>query len=485
MAMGGGVPEWVKHAVYYQVFPDRFARSPDDRHLAGRNLEPWDAVPTRHGYKGGTLRGIRDRLDHIKELGANVLYLNPIFLSASNHRYHCCDYFQVDPLLGGDAAFDDLLAAAHAKGLRVMLDGVFNHVGRGFFQFIDVIENGRQSPWVDWFRIEKWPIRPFGRGRPNYACWADIPALPQLNHDNPEVREYLYRVAEHWTAKGIDGWRLDTPDCVPTPGFWEEFRSRVRAINPEAAIIGEVVSEAPDWVTGTRCDGLINYPLSGAVIRFAGRDRLHAEFLKPHLTGTEPLDGPGFVAHLNHLLALYPWPAPLAQMNFLETHDMARFLSIVGGDRAALRVALMLLVTLPGAPCVYYGGEVGLAGGQDPDCRRGFPPEERWDRQVLALHRELIAVRRAWPALREGAIAVLAAKGAAVAYARTTPAEAVLTAVNAGARRATLTLPAADLHAQFGGAALFGGGTVRAGAGGALVLDLPPGDGVILAGLPA
>lgn len=213
-------PEWVKHAVFYQVFPDRFARS--ERVLKPRNLEPWDTDPTELGYKGGDLLGLAERLPYLEELGITALYLNPIFQSAANHRYHTHDYMQVDPLLGGDAAFEELLAACHERGIRVVLDGVFNHCSRGFFRFNDVLENGAASPWLDWFYFEEGghPANAYDLQRPpGYRAWVGLHALPKLNTDNPEAREYLMRVGEHWIERGIDGWRLDVPAEVTTDGF--------------------------------------------------------------------------------------------------------------------------------------------------------------------------------------------------------------------------------------------------------------------------
>jgi len=269
-------PGWVKHAVFYQIFPDRFAKS--DRVEKPNNLEPWESPPTVEGYKGGDLLGVVEHLDHIQELGATAIYFTPIFQSASNHRYHTHDYHQVDPLLGGNAAFRVLLDEAHRRGMQVVLDGVFNHASRGFFQFSDILEHGPHSPWLDWFTVEGWPLSAYDGSKPaNYVSWVGNRALPKLNTDNPQVREFIMRVAEHWLRQGIDGWRLDVPFEIHTEGFWQEFRQRVKAINPEAYIVGEVWRDARQWLQGDQFDGVMNYLFAEAAIAFAAGPRVQPE----------------------------------------------------------------------------------------------------------------------------------------------------------------------------------------------------------------
>ena len=271
-------PEWVADAVFYQIFPDRFARS--GRVPQPGNLEPWGEPPTHHGYKGGDLIGIAERLDWIEELGANAIYLNPIFRSGSNHRYHTHDYFVVDPLLGGDVGFEQLIAACRARGIRVVLDGVFNHASRGFFPFHDIMENGARSPWIDWFHVDGFPMRAYDEDKPpNYAAWWGLHALPKFNTANPQVVDYLYAVGEYWARRGIDGWRLDVPNEISTPGFWEGFRQRVRAVNPDLYIVGEIWEHATDWIArGDRFDATMNYLFGGWTHRLHHwrRDRLRS-----------------------------------------------------------------------------------------------------------------------------------------------------------------------------------------------------------------
>ncbi|MEM7737825.1 MAG: alpha-amylase family glycosyl hydrolase, partial [Deinococcota bacterium] len=205
-------PDWVRDAVFYQIFPDRFAKS--ERVPKIGRLEAWGSPPTVHGYKGGDLLGVVDNLDYLQDLGVTALYFNPIFRSASNHRYHTHDYYQVDPMLGGNKALDQLLDACYKRDMKVVLDGVFNHASRGFFQFSDILENGNASPYRDWFHIRRFPLNPYGGGEIGYDAWWGLAALPKLNTANPEVREFLFEVAEYWLEVGIDGWRLDVPNEI-------------------------------------------------------------------------------------------------------------------------------------------------------------------------------------------------------------------------------------------------------------------------------
>ena len=238
-------PEWVKHAVFYQIFPDRFARSPRTENPRGIRFKPWGSRPEIHDFQGGDLFGVVDHLDYLKGLGINAIYLNPIFSSASNHRYHTYDYYKVDPLLGGDPALRELIERAHALGIRVVLDGVFNHASRGFWQFHHILENGGNSPYIDWFTIEDWPLRPYPatpNDKLNYLAWVGLPALPKLNTNNPGVRDMIMDVGRYGIEEfGIDGWRLDVPYEIDDDSFWQEFRRAVKEADPQAYICGRGV----------------------------------------------------------------------------------------------------------------------------------------------------------------------------------------------------------------------------------------------------
>lgn len=432
-------PAWVKDAVFYQIFPDRFAKS--ERVAKPSNLHDWNAPPTIHGYKGGDLLGIVEHLDYLSDLGINAIYLNPVFLSGSNHRYHTDDFFRADPLLGGNEALDELIDACHDRGIRVVLDGVFNHVGRGFHQFHDILENGAESPYLDWFTIDRLPLNAYGRGRANYEAWWDLKALPRLNNENPAVREHVMQVAEHWLRRGIDGWRLDVPEEITVDGFWEEFRRRVRAINPEAYIVGEIWHDAGEYLNdGTRFDATMNYVLTVSILSFVAGDHIDEDELvrNDEYKTVEPIDAPGYAKRIKRLLAMYRPETHQANLNLIESHDTVRFITTASGDRDSLILATLLTMTFPGAPCVYYGSEVGLTGSKDPDCRRGFPwDESTWDITLLETHRSLIALRHAHPALRSPGYREVSALGDLYVFERFDEQERLLIAVNTGDTTAT------------------------------------------------
>jgi len=472
-------PAWVRDAVFYQIFPDRFAIS--DRVPKPGPLEPWDAAPTNHGFKGGDLLGIVEHLDHIASLGCTALYLTPVFQSASNHRYHTYDYLAVDPLLGGDASLRELLDAAHARGMRVVLDGVFNHTGRGFWAFHHVLENGGGSPYRSWFHFDQAALDhglpvdayPDGTSRTNlapgdhpqqapngggsslerygYQGWWDMPALPKLNIEDPAVREHILGVAEHWLRFGIDGWRLDVPEEIPDGAFWAEFRRRCRQVNPEAYLVGEIWHLAPEWLAGDRFDAVMNYPLAQAILGYVGGESLNEPLLQSHheYARVTRLDAGGFASRLTELLGAYD-PAVIAvQLNLLDSHDAPRALSALGGDRRAMELAVLLQATLPGAPCTYYGDEVGLIGGLDPDNRRAMPWDQAlWDTSLLDWTRRAFALRHAEPLLRHGEVRIAALSGEALVIERVVGGDRIAIALNPGREAARLRIAAGSASAE-------------------------------------
>ena len=433
-------PEWVRDAVFYQIFPDRFAKS--ERVYKPNNLEAWDSPPTVHGYKGGDLLGVAERLEYLQDLGVTALYFNPVFQSASNHRYHTHDYFRVDPLLGGDAALRELLERAHARDMKVVLDGVFNHASRGFFQFNDILENGDKSPYLDWFHVRKFPLNAYGRGPLGYDAWWGLAALPKFNTELDAVREYLWEVGTYWLRFGIDGWRLDVPNEIDDDAFWQEFRRRCRAVNPECYIVGEIWTDAARWLAGDQFDAVMNYPFTRAAFGFTATNLNEAEILRCGYKHIPKLDAEAFAREVDQLLTHHPQAITETQLNLLGSHDTPRALTVVSGDEAALRLALLFMFTFPGAPCIYYGDELGLSGKHDPDCRQAMPwdREETWNCALLAYTKRLAELRHEHRALRRGNFETLYAREGLYVYLRELDGEKVIGVLNVGGAPATLEL---------------------------------------------
>lgn len=481
--MNIATPEWVRDAIFYQIFPDRFARDPSDVSAGpaakGTTFQPWGSPPTLHGFQGGNLAGIAQRFDYLADLGVNALYLNPIFASAANHRYIAHDFFQVDPLLGGNAGFARFLDAAHAHGIRVVLDGVFNHCSRGLFQFHHLLEVGAESPYVDWFHISDWPLNAYSAGQhPNYAAWWNIASLPKFNTDNEGVREFLWSVGTHWLEQGIDGWRLDVPDEIDDDEFWREFRRRCKAVNPEAYIVGELWKPAQRWLQGDQFDAQMNYLFTRAVFGFLiGRDLDQSQTTPMGYGRIRRLDGQGLGRELDYLFNhLYHPEIVQAQLNMLGSHDTPRLMTLANDDPQTVRLAFLLQMTVPGAPNIYYGDEIGLNGRNDPYCRKAFPwhEPEKWDVELLSEVQRLAAMRHRLVALRRGDFRVLHAAGHLVVFERRIGNDRVVVALNAARRSARFQMPedlGATLEEERVGAAL--GQPLRGGA----AVDLPPRSG--------
>ncbi|MCK5314238.1 MAG: glycoside hydrolase family 13 protein [Anaerolineales bacterium] len=444
MVTGFQTPEWVKDAVFYQIFPDRFAIS--KKVPKPNNLEVWESPPSVYGFKGGDLLGVAEHLDYLEDLGINAIYFNPIFQSTANHRYHTHDYFKVDPILGGDPAFRYLLDKAHRKGIRILLDGVFNHVSRGFFQFNHILESGAKSPYTDWFYVNGYPLNAY-QGQANYQCWWNLPALPKFNTENPQVRSFIFDVARYWIEQGIDGWRLDVPFEIDDDEFWQEFRQIVKETNPDAYLVGEVPWEAQHWCRGDIFDAVMNYQFTQACLGFFAGHSINRK-LEDGMMGlpsTQVLDAPAFAQRVVELLNLYPREAVYAQLNLLDSHDMPRFISLANGDKSSLRLATLFQMTYPGAPCIYYGDEIGIDSreGRMPEfARKSFQwDQSQWDSELRNYIKECIQIRKAYPVLRQGDFSTLYAKDQVLAYMRQLDQDKLVIAINTGNSDYTSEIP--------------------------------------------
>lgn len=426
------VPYWVQDAVFYQIFPDRFANG--DPHNDPPNVQPWDAEPTIWNFLGGDLRGVIQKFDYLLDLGITAVYFNPIFQATSNHRYNISNYYQIDPKLGDEKDFQALLDVAHRSNVRVILDGVFNHCGRGFFAFNDVLENHSHSPYIDWFHLNNIPPDAYSPGdADDYEAWWRFKSLPKFNTDNPQVRKYILEVARYWIRTGADGWRLDVPNEIDDAAFWEEFRDVVKTENPDAYLVGEIWDGDPRWVGEGSFDGLMNYPLRDALL----------ELLQEEIT-TELL-----ADRVSRLLEQYPRENVYAMYLPLGSHDTVRLRTALEDDLQRVELALMFQMAFPGAPAVYYGDEIGMEGGKDPDCRRAFPwDKSRWEQDLRSLVQRLITLRKRLPALRRGDYRTVLVDGkrGGYAFARTLGDEVVLVLINASSTRRHYHLPVQDLR---------------------------------------
>lgn len=425
----GAIPSWVQDAVFYQIFPERFANG--DRSNDPPGVEPWGGRPTARNFFGGDLRGIIDNLDYIVSLGANAIYLNPIFEARSNHKYDTKDYMRIDPAFGDTQTLEDLVDACHERGIRVILDGVFNHTGVDFFAFADVREKGIRSVYRNWYNFHGFPVG--SPDNPNYDCWWGHGSLPKLMTGNPAVRTYLYGVTRKWMMLGIDGWRLDVANEVP-PEFWIGWRKHVKQINPDAYIIAEIWDNAAPWLRGDQFDATMNYRFRTACIDFfIARSRSVSSF--DSLLAAQRND--------------YRPEVNFALQNLLGSHDTERFLTLAGGDVSAVQLAVLFQMTYVGAPMVYYGDEVGMTGGKDPGCRGTMVWDpERQNTSLLDFTKRVIKVRRAHPVWRRGLFETLRiddSRGLYVFSRRYHGAQGIVV-LNTGPKPAVVRLPGAGFE---------------------------------------
>lgn len=372
------MPEWARGCVGYQIFPDRFRREGGEE----LGLEPWGSDRVQSEYRfGGNLRGILAAVPYLKELGVRMIYMTPIFLSDSAHRYNTFDYFQIDPLLGTEEDLKALCDELHVHGMRIVMDGVFNHSGVEFAPFVDAKNWGEASPYRDWFFFDESPC--------GYQTFGQTPYMPKLNLQNESCAEYFLEVGRYWMDRcGIDGWRLDVSPEV-WPDFWRKFRTMMKKLNPDSLMIAECWNDSREWLTlGDMFDSTMHYVLSR---NLWNRFCHHAIPIR------------AFDWAVNRAAMMYPHRNQEVLWTFLGSHDTERFRTRAGGDERMLRAAAFFQFTYLGAPIIYYGDELGMEGGADPDCRRPM----RWDRvQGNAIHQhfaKLARLRVGSDALQRGA----------------------------------------------------------------------------------
>ncbi len=379
------MPAWTSDAVFYQIFVERFFNG--DEKISPPDLCAWEEEPKPRSFFGGDLRGIIDKLDYLTELGINGIYLTPIFASPSNHKYDITDYFEIDPHFGDKEVFRELVEKTHARGIKIVLDAVFNHCSDKFPPFVDVVEKGRASKYYDWFHLHEDQV---SYDPLNYETFGFIRYMPKLNTANPELKKYLFDCVRYWSQEfNVDGWRLDVSDEIDHR-FWRDFRMVLKEINKEAIIIGENWHNAMPWLMGDQFDSVMNYPVTKLCLDFFARRQI---------------DAISFEQQLGGYLMRYPDQVNKAMLNLLDSHDTERFLYSCNGQKEYLMMAAAFLFAYPGMPCTYYGTEIGMTGNFDPGCRRGFDWRiENWDMVLYEHYKKLIRIRKEEAALQFGDI---------------------------------------------------------------------------------
>ena len=491
-------PSWARDAVWYQIFPERFRNGDPSNDPTAEELElppsrpwhispwtsdwyklqPWEEVHDKNFYAnvfdrryGGDLQGVIDKLDYLKDLGINAIYLNPIFEAFSLHKYDASTYHHIDNNFGPDAKGDlniiaqetddpstwtwtaadslflKLIREAHKRNIRIIIDGVFNHSGTRHWAFQDVVKNQQKSRYADWYRVTRWDDPATPENEFDYKGWWGEKHLPEFNRDEKNlvepVRRYFFNITKRWMdpngdgnpADGIDGWRLDVANEIPS-GFWREWRGLVKKINPEAIIIGEIWDDAAKWLQGDQFDAVMNYPVARACVRF---------FID---TGSKRFTPGEFDRELEDIRKSYPAPANYVLQNLLDSHDTDRLPSMVRNPNRAYdrqgsvrenpsydigkptaddvrvqKLVVLFQMTYVGAPMVYYGDETGMWGADDPDDRKPMvwddlkyddertspiaaksrtPDRVAFDQTLHDAYKQMIKIRNDNPALRRG-----------------------------------------------------------------------------------
>jgi glycosidase len=514
-------PDWVKNGVIYQIFPDRFrngnpANDQDFKewYYEGKRELPANGVinpdfqeyyhlvrdwndyaaltqsphtPDKRdwmAFYGGDIAGVREKLDYLKSLGVTIVYFNPIFEAKSTHKYDAADYRRIDPHFGTNAEFIAFVKEAHAKGIRVILDIVYNHSGNSNFAFRDAVEKGDRSPYWSWYEIKRWPL-PAGwpavdhpwKPSDYYTCWWNFGDLPDLNFDlsrdskaeipikdvkdaqpNISLVTYLLDSTEYWLKDAdVDGVRLDVPNEVPF-WFWKLFNQRVKKVKPDAYILGELWGNASDYVRPGVYDAVMNYAFfRDPVLKFLAQ-------------------GQGTAAEFDASLATgrltYPTQAVQAQMNLIDSHDTVRFLTQANGDASRLMLASLFQMTYVGAPSIYYGDEIAMEGQRDPDCRRPFVWDWQKEPARVAMHdwyTKVANLRLAHAALRTGDFRTLSADGMTYAFERSDGKETFVVMLNAGRQPAAVSIDCGAWGGKVSAVDALAGGAPQAWSGTATV----------------
>jgi len=403
------VPKWANGIVGYQIFPERFFKGSSSPN--GLSLEKWDSQPSRTNFFGGNLRGIIDKFNYIRDLGVRMIYLTPIFLSNSNHKYDTVDYFKIDPNFGDIDDLKNLVELCHNNDMKLILDGVFNHIGYYSSQFQDVIKKGKASKYWDWFYIHGDSV---DVDKINYECVGYYKWMPKLRYSSNSLRKYILSVGEYWiSAVGIDGWRLDVSDEVDFT-FLQEFRKTIKSVNEDALLIGETWKDGRDLLRGDQMDSIMNY-------RF--RD------ISLDYFANESIDTNTFKDRIENILFNYPSPSHNALYNLLGSHDTERISTICKSNWEKEKLLIVFQMTYPGMPVVYYGDEIGLEGETDPDCRQTM----KWcsvNEKILEFYKRMIKIRNENDSLKYGSFSHLNLENGLYGFVREFKNDSIIVVIN-------------------------------------------------------
>ncbi|MBZ9609201.1 alpha-glycosidase [Clostridium estertheticum] len=403
---------WLQESVVYQIFPDRFYNG--DKSNNPENTSKWGSVVKTESMFGGNIQGVIDKLDYLEKLGVNLVYLTPIFKSTSNHKYNTADYYGIDPQFGTLDTAKELIKKCHEKGMKIIFDAVFNHSGSDFFAFENLLDKQEASKYKDWYFIDSYPV---STDTVNYYTFADdVSTMPKLNTHNSEVREYLLKVGEYWVKEiGIDGWRLDVCDEVDHD-FWRAFSKVVKAANKDAVIVGEIMHEANSFLKGDQLDSIMNYPFKSALVDFFANRSIPVEEFDNILSSNRTL----YMSSITRQL----W-------NLMGSHDTKRFLTECEDNVDRMKLAIAFQFCYQGVPYIYYGDEIGLNGGEDPQCRKCMIWDvEKQNTELFNHYKTMISLRKNNSALIYGGYKKLYCKDNVLVFERSYEGESLLIAIN-------------------------------------------------------
>ncbi len=417
-------PEWVKNTIWYQIFPDRFANG-DASNDPPATLA-WNSInPASDSIFGGDLQGVKQHLDYLVDLGINGIYFTPLFKANSNHKYDTVDYFELDPQFGSMQDLKDVVKECHARGIRVMLDAVFNHCGKDFPPFQDVLQHGDASTYKEWFHVNISPT-----GDIQYETFSFEKSMPKLNTQHPEVRNLLFDVGLFWIREcHIDGWRLDVANEIDHQ-FWKDFRQVIKRDHPDVYLVGEVWHDALPWLDGNQFDAVMNYPFAHLLHQFFAYDAINVE---------------EFTFALQKYLHLYPKTVYHTLFNMVGSHDTPRIINLTKMNKQKVKLLSVFQFSFFGSPSIYYGDEIGLTGDQDPGCRKcmEWDPSKQ-DQDMHSFMKKLIQLRKQYPVLgNDGEFQLLSydKNKNSLCYQRENSNHLIIIVINNHSEKQTMLLP--------------------------------------------